>query len=201
MGGTFDPIHYGHLVIAEAVRSKYNMDKVIFVPSGCPPHKNCSNVSSAMDRYTMTALATATNRYFDISTVEIDRSGKSYTYDSLIEFKKKYPKHDIYFITGADAIKDITTWYNYEKLLEMCYFIAATRPGYTLSNLKNKELQMLSKKQLENIEIIEVPGIEVSSTDIKRRVRENKSIKYLLPETVEDYITKYDLYLKKENDI
>lgn len=200
MGGTFDPIHYGHLVIAEAVRSKYKMEKVVFVPSGSPPHKNGSNVSDAMDRYLMTALATATNKHFDISTMEIDRSGKSYTYDTLVEFKKKYPRHDIYFIAGADAIRDITTWYNYEELFELCYFIAATRPGYTLANLKNEELHMLSPKQLEHIEIIEVPGIEVSSTDIKRRVREDKSIKYLLPETVEDYITKYDLYLDSEDE-
>lgn len=199
MGGTFDPIHYGHLVIAEAVRSKYNMDKVIFVPSGSPPHKNGKNVSDAMDRYLMTALATATNKHFDISTIEIDRAGKSYTYDTLVEFKKRYPDHDMYFIAGADAIKDITSWYNYEGVLEMCNFIAATRPGYTLANLKNKELHMLSKKQLEHIEIIEVPGIEVSSTDIKRRVREKKSIKYLLPESVEDYIMKYGLYLDSED--
>lgn len=200
MGGTFDPIHYGHLVIAEAVRSKYNMDKVIFVPSGHPPHKNNELVSNSMDRYKMTELATKTNRYFEMSSIEIDRPGKSYTYDTIKDFQKKFPDYDLFFITGADAIKEITTWHRYQELLDICHFVAATRPGYTLDNLKNKELNMLTASQLKNIDIVEVPGIDVSSTDIKRRVNLKQPIKYLLPEIVEEYINKNELYINRKNN-
>lgn len=195
MGGTFDPIHYGHLVTAEAVRSQFQLEKVFFVPSGNPPHKNPDLITDSQHRYLMTFLSITTNKYFETSQIEINRSGKSYAYDTVKLFRKNLPEYDIYFITGADAIKEILTWHRVEELLDLCYFVAATRPGYDLEDLKKEELKVLPQEYLERIMIIEVPAMAISSTDIKRRVREGKPIKYLLPEAVEYYIYKKGLYL------
>jgi len=197
MGGTFDPIHYGHLVTAEAVRNKFNLEKVFFVPSGRPPHKNLEYVSEAHHRYLMTFLSITTNTYFEVSKLEIDRPGKSYAYDTVKAFKEAFPDYDLYFITGADAIKEILTWHRVEEILDLCYFVAATRPGYDLDDLKKEELKVLPPEYLESILIIEVPAMAISSTNIKSRVREGKSIKYLLPEAVEHYIYKNKLYRKE----
>ncbi|NLT94432.1 MAG: nicotinate-nucleotide adenylyltransferase [Clostridia bacterium] len=197
MGGTFDPIHYGHLVTAEVVRSEFNLEKVYFVPSGNPPHKDPVKVTDSQHRYLMTILAITTNKYFEASSIEVDRIGKSYTYDTVKYFKENYPEYDIYFITGADAIKEILTWHRVEELLDLCYFVAATRPGYDLEDLKKKELKVLPKAYLERITIIEVPAMAISSTGIRKRVREGKPIKYLLPEAVEHYIYKKGLYIGK----
>lgn len=194
MGGTFDPIHYGHLVTAEAVRCRFKLEKVVFVPSGHPPHKKAEDVTDPDKRYLMTVLAIMTNKYFEISRLEIDRPGKSYAYDTVKYYRENYPEYDLYFITGADAIKEILTWHRVEEILDMCYFIAATRPGYDLNDLKQKELSVLPKQYLERILIIEVPAMAISSTDIKRRVRNGISIKYLVPEPVEKYINKHKLY-------
>ncbi|MEG1501352.1 MAG: nicotinate-nucleotide adenylyltransferase, partial [Clostridiales bacterium] len=135
MGGTFDPIHYGHLVTAEAARYKYLLDEVIFVPSGNPPHKKERRISSADDRLMMSTLATVTNSFFSVSDLEIIRGGYSYTYDTVREFKQLYPHSEIYFITGADAISEIITWKKVELLFDQCYFIAATRPGFDFDEL------------------------------------------------------------------
>ncbi|MGI6226889.1 MAG: nicotinate-nucleotide adenylyltransferase [Peptococcales bacterium] len=194
MGGTFDPIHYGHLVTAEAVRSEFDLEKVYFVPSGNPPHKNPDLITDSQHRYLMTVLSITTNKYFETSQIEIHRTGKSYAYDTVKIFRENFPNHVIYFITGADAIKEILTWHRVEELLDMCYFVAATRPGYDLEDLKKEELKVLPQEYLERITIIEVPAMAISSTDIKRRVREGKPIKYLLPEAVEHYIYKKGLY-------
>lgn len=194
MGGTFDPIHYGHLVTAEAVRSRFELDKVYFVPSGNPPHKDPLQVTDSQHRYLMTFLSITTNKYFEASPMEVNRTGKSYAYDTVKIFRENFPDHDIYFITGADAIKEILTWHRVEELLDMCYFVAATRPGYNLDDLKKEELKVLPEDYLKRIMIIEVPAMAISSTDIKHRVREGKPIKYLLPEAVEYYIYKKELY-------
>lgn len=199
MGGTFDPIHYGHLVTAEAVRSEFRLDKVFFVPSGNPPHKDPEQVSHSHHRHLMTFLSVTTNLYFEVSQIEINRPGKSYAYDTLKLFRKDYPDHEIYFITGADAIKEILTWHRVEEVLDLCYFVAATRPGYDLEDLKKEELKVLPEEYLKRIMIIEVPAMAISSTDIKKRVREGKPIKYLLPEAVEHYIYKNKLYFPEEN--
>jgi len=194
MGGTFNPIHHGHLVMAEEVRNKFALDKVIFVPTGNPPHKQISELVSAQDRYLMTVLATMTNLYFEVSNLEIEREGVSYTIDTIKEFKKVYGKNTkIYFITGADAILSIFTWKNMEDLLESCSFIAATRPGYCLDELKTK-IEAINPAYIKHIHLVEVPGVAVSSTDVRERIRDGKPIKYLMPETVESYIIKNKLY-------
>ena len=200
MGGTFDPIHYGHLVAAEAARNQFALERVYFVPSAHPPHKEEERVSDIEHRYLMTFLSITGNRYFEISDVEMARPGKSYAYDTVKWFRNKYPDYEIYFITGADAIKEIITWHRVEELLDLCYFVAATRPGYDLEKLKENELRFLPAEYLERILLIEIPALAISSTDIRNRVRENKPIKYLLPDQIEDYIFKKKLYQKQESE-
>lgn len=194
MGGTFDPIHFGHLVTAEVARDRFQLNKVIFVPSGHPPHKESSRITEAKHRYLMTVLAVASNPYFEVSGLEIERSGPSYAIDTVQEFRQTYPSDLIYFITGADAILELLTWKNVEQLLKICYFIAATRPGYNLDYL-DSILQKLPPKAAQRIFFLEVPALAISSTDIRRRLEEGCTIKYLLPENVEHYIIKKKLYL------
>ncbi|MDK2901283.1 putative nicotinate-nucleotide adenylyltransferase [Koleobacter methoxysyntrophicus] len=194
MGGTFDPIHYGHLVTAEAVRTNYNLDYVIFVPTGKPPHKKEYEVTDSSHRYLMTVLATVTNPFFEVSRIEIDREGVSYTIDTIKQFKQIFGnKASLFFISGADAILEIITWKQVDALLDLCYFVAATRPGYELSEL-NKKIEYIKKVYKRNIYSLEVPAMAISSTDIRKRVKEGRSIKYLLPESVEHYIIKNGLY-------
>lgn len=194
MGGTFDPIHYGHLVTAEAARVKFDLETVFFVPSGRPPHKEGQEVSHQEDRFLMTVLAVTSNAAFTVSRVEIERPGKSYAYDTVRYFTQAYPDKDIFFITGADAIKEILNWHKVNQLLDYCYFVAATRPGYDLEDLKARELSVLPQEKLEKIFTLEVPAMAISSTNIKQRVRQQDPIKYLLPESVEAYILKEGLY-------
>lgn len=190
MGGTFDPIHYGHLVTAEAARCGFNLDQVIFVPSGHPPHKKEKDITLAEHRYNMTKLAIDTNPFFRISRVELDRPGYSYAVDTVSQFLEHYGQDiDLYFITGADAIIEIITWKNVEKLMEHCKFIAATRPGFHLHDVHH-----LPQDFMEKIIFMEVPALAISSTDIRRRVEEQRPIKYLLPESVEAYILHHHLY-------
>lgn len=193
MGGTFDPIHYGHLVTAEGARYEMGLEKVIFIPAGRPPHKPNYHITEPWRRYTMTGLAIASNPFFQASPLEVDRPGPSYTIDTVQAISRLYPEAQIYFITGADAVLEILTWKNVEQLLTLCRFIAATRPGYQLDELW-KKLGRVSGCLKQNIFCMEVPALAISSTDIRRRVREGRPIKYLLPEPVEDYITKNDLY-------
>jgi nicotinate-nucleotide adenylyltransferase len=196
MGGTFDPIHLGHLVTAEEVRIQYGLDHVIFVPSGQPPHKEILNISDPEHRYLMTMLATITNPYFTVSRVEIDQPPHSLTYtiDTIRYFRSYFgEKAHLYFITGADAILEILTWKDYRELLATCTFIAATRPGYSLNRLKDT-LGAACPDTLQNIHILEIPAVAISSTLIRRRVAEGKTIKYLTPESVTEYILKNHLY-------
>ncbi|ABO51029.1 nicotinate-nucleotide adenylyltransferase [Desulforamulus reducens MI-1] len=193
MGGTFDPIHYGHLVVAEEVRQRFHLDKVVFVPAGKPPHKQDKEISDAQHRIAMTRLATFSNPYFEVSTIEVARQGFSYTVDTVEEIINQYGIKQVYFITGADAVLEILTWKDAPRLLSMTNFIAATRPGYDLSNLK-EILNLLHPDILKRILPLEVPALSISSSDIRRRAKEGRSIKYLLPEPVEDYIFKNGLY-------
>ncbi|SHF47350.1 nicotinate-nucleotide adenylyltransferase [Desulforamulus putei DSM 12395] len=195
MGGTFDPIHYGHLVVAEEVRQKFGLQKVLFIPAARPPHKMGKKISEAYHRVNMTRLATASNKYFEVSTLEIERQGISYTIDTVREIKRIYGIETVYFITGADAVLEIINWKEAEKLLFMCTFIAATRPGYNLNNIK-ETLKSLPGDILKRILPLEVPALSISSSDIRQRVMEGRSIKYLLPESVEEYILKNGLYRK-----
>ncbi len=193
MGGTFDPIHYGHLVAAETVRAEINAEKVLFIPTGRPPHKNNETIAHDEHRYLMTVLATASNPYFNVSRIEIDRSGLTYTIDTIKSLKQICPDTEIYFITGADAINEILTWKDPEELLKMCKFVAVTRPEYNkdklIANIKNYE-----DKFKVDLTFVEVPALSISSTDIRNRIISEKPIKYLLPDEVEQYIIKFGLY-------
>lgn len=200
MGGTFNPIHYGHLVTAEEALSQFKLDRVIFIPTGHPPHKTTGKLASPEDRYMMTAMATASNSHFFVSRIETERKGKSYTIDTLKELKKIYGKgSDFYFITGADAILEILTWKNTEEIITLCKFIAATRPGYNLSRIEELRKKLFgdnknSKLRKDGISIMEIPALAISSTDIRERIKTNRPIKYLLPESVCNYLLKYGLY-------
>lgn len=194
MGGTFDPIHYGHLVTAEAVCHKFHIDRVLFVPTGHPAHKNNKLVTHNEHRYLMTVLATVTNDMFDVSRIEIDRPGRTYTIDTIEQLKEMCgPDVKLYFITGADAIHQIFTWKEPERLLTVCDFIAVTRPGYKKNTLF-EEIGVIKEKYESKIHYLEVPSLAISSSDIRHRVRNGMPIKYLLPEAVEDYILKFHLY-------
>ena len=191
MGGTFDPIHYGHLLMAEEARQAFALDEVVFVPNGRPAHKKAYLVSSPEDRFAMTLLATGSNPCFSASRMEIDRPGPSYTIDTLREFRRLYPNLDaLYFITGADAVLEILTWHEYENLVTACQFIAVTRPGFVLERLP----QIADAAFMASVHYLPIPGLEISSTDIRKRVREGRSIKYLTPEPVEAYIRQQGLY-------
>jgi nicotinate-nucleotide adenylyltransferase len=193
MGGTFDPIHYGHLVAAEGARYHFGLDKVYFVPAARPPHKGDRYISDPSHRLNMTLLATGSNPNFEVSDVEIKRRGPSYTIDTVAHFGLSRPGSAIYFITGADAVLEILTWHRVEELLDMCSFIAATRPGYRLENLA-ESLQGLPSRYIEKIAVMEVPALAISSTDIRKRVGRGMPIKYLLPEEVEAYLYANSLY-------
>ncbi len=196
MGGTFDPIHYGHLVTAEIARFEYNLEKVIFVTAGNPPHKKDKYVTDAIHRHYMTVLATVTNRHFQASSVEIERKGYTHTIDTIRYFKGLYgSNYEFYFITGADAVMEILAWKDAEQLVKLCEFIAATRPGYHIS-VVNDAIENI-RDNYGKVHFVEVPSLAISSTDIRNRVRTGKPIKYLLPESVESYIKKFGLYMEK----
>ncbi len=190
MGGVFDPIHYGHLFTAEEARVEFKLDKVIFVPCRHPAHKRENKISDPEDRYLMTVLAISNNHFFEVSKVEINRPGPSYSIDTVKEFFKKY-KHGvkIFFITGADAFLEVDSWYKSEELINLCQFVAASRPGYDLDKLDEKFKKI--------IKIMEIPALSISSTDIRRRIKEGRNIKYLVPYEVEKYIYKKGLYRKR----
>jgi nicotinate-nucleotide adenylyltransferase len=194
MGGTFDPIHYGHLVTAEVARAHFGLDEVLFVPTGEPPHKAGRAVSPAEDRYLMTVLATATNPNFLVSRIEIERPGPSYTVDTLSALKAAFgPDVRLHFITGADAVREILNWRDPKTILALAEVIAATRPGYRLTGLDKLEAD-LDPGSFGRIRALEVPALAISSSDIRRRVAEGLPIKYLVPEAVEQYIAKMGLY-------
>lgn len=195
MGGTFDPIHYGHLLTAEEAFFQFHLEKVIFMPTLIPWQKEDRKVLQAEHRYNMIIIATSSNPHFEVSRLEIDRKKVSYTIDTLKELRKIYGSQtELYFITGADSILDIITWKNPDEVLEYCIFIAATRPGYNLGKLN--KIKGLEKAKIYNMEI---PALAISSTDIRRRIREDKPIRYLLPDDVIEYIKKNNFY-KEEKD-
>lgn len=196
MGGTFDPIHYAHLATAEFIRDKYKLDKIIFIPSGNPPHKQ-SNVTNKYDRYKMVTIAAMNNDDFLVSDLEIKRNEKTYTIDTLRYLKEAYKNVDIYFITGADAICDIETWKDVSDNFKLATFIAATRPGISLLRAQEK-IENLIRKYSANIISVYVPSLDISSTYIRDQLKENKSVRYLVPEDVEKYI--YNNALYKDGD-
>ncbi|MEA1964716.1 MAG: nicotinate-nucleotide adenylyltransferase [Candidatus Aerophobetes bacterium] len=189
MGGTFNPIHHGHLVTAEVVRDEFKLDKVIFIPSGKPPHKDDNEIASPDHRWMMTVLATIANKYFSVSSIEVKKEGESYTRDTILELKKVYGGTvDCYFITGADAIAEISTWHKVEDLPKLTKFVAVSRPGYKL------DMNKVDSRFRKCTYLIEVPALAISSTEIRGRIKRGRSIKYLLPEAVENYIYKNNIY-------
>lgn len=195
MGGTFDPVHFGHLRAAEEVLQGFGLERVIFVPSGRPPHKPVLEVTPPEHRYLMTLLATADNPRFTVSRVEIDRAGPSYTLDTLKELHKSHsPETAFYFITGLDAILEISTWSKYQELFDLTDFVAVTRPGYSVQVLSDLE-RTLGSARFQKIHPFPVTLLAIASSDIRKRVREGKSIRYLVPDSVDKYIRKEGLYL------
>lgn len=192
MGGTFDPVHLGHLVAAEEALVQFNLDRVVFMPTGQPARKTDRSVTSAEHRYLMTVIATSSNPDFDVSRMEIDREGLTYTVDTMLALREIHgAQAELYFITGADAVWDIATWKDAERFKGLCTFIAATRPGYDLEAAVAQHAEELAAL---DIEFIEVPALAISSTDIRERVAQRRPIRYLTPEPVAAYIHKYDLY-------
>ena len=185
MGGTFDPIHHGHLVAASEVQAQFDLDEVVFVPTGRPWQKSGRGVAPAEHRYLMTVIATASNPRFTVSRVDIDRDGPTYTIDTLRDLRVQRPEAELFFITGADALAQILSWKDADELWDLAHFIGVTRPGYVLSE---------SGLPGERVSLQEVPAMAISSTDCRERVRAGEPIWYLVPDGVVQYISKHDLY-------
>ncbi|MGH3857617.1 MAG: nicotinate-nucleotide adenylyltransferase [Pseudonocardiaceae bacterium] len=185
MGGTFDPIHHGHLVAASEVAVLFELDEVVFVPTGIPWQKDAHAVSPAEDRYLMTVIATASNPRFSTSRVDIDRRAPTFTVDTLTDLRTQFPDHEMFFITGADALAQILSWKRFEELFELVHLVGVTRPGFQLDS-----------KHLPDraVSLVEVPAMAISSTDCRRRVERGQPIWYLVPDGVVQYISKRGLY-------
>jgi nicotinate-nucleotide adenylyltransferase len=182
LGGTFNPIHYGHLILGEQVRVQLKLDKVIYVPAYMPPHKKANGIIDARHRLKMTALAVEKNKRFSVSDIEIKRRGKSYTIDTLREIKNTYPSAQLFFICGSDLVNEIPTWKNVDEIYEMATFVLAKRPGFG---------KRLTGKNFIKIHVAQV---DISSSLIRDLVRQDSSIRYLTPGTVVEYIEKHGLY-------
>ena len=194
MGGTFDPIHTGHLATAEFVREGFGLDEIIFIPSARPPHKTDRKVTAEAQRLAMTILATRSNPHFRVSALEIMRKGLSYTFDTVNELYKEFDERTKFFlIIGADSLAELSTWYKAKELVAKCQFIATSRQGVEVDYSAVEKF--FGAESMKNIHSISTPGLEISSTKIRERVKTGKSIKYLVPEIVEEYIKKELLYL------
>jgi nicotinate-nucleotide adenylyltransferase len=190
MGGTFDPIHHGHLVAASEVQAWFDLDEVVFVPTGAPWQKADRTVTAAEDRYLMTVIATASNPRFRVSRVDIDRPGTTYTIDTLRDLKEQLPDAELYFITGADALADIFTWRDADELFALARFVGCTRPGYTMDE------STIASIPADRVTMVEIPALAISSTDCRDRTRRGEPVWYLVPDGVVQYIAKHDLYPK-----
>lgn len=188
MGGTFDPIHNGHLVAASEVLARFDLEEVIFVPTGRPWQKIGRQVAPAEDRYLMTVIATASNPRFSVSRMDVDREGPTYTIDTLREVAaERGPDWELFFITGADALAHISSWRDAQACFEMAHFVGCTRPGHHLSDAGLPE---------DRVTLLEVPALAISSTDCRERVRAGEPIWYLVPDGVVQYVAKRDLYVE-----
>ncbi len=192
MGGTFDPIHNGHLVAASEVAGLFELDQVVFVPTGQPWQKRTRTVTAAEDRYLMTVIATASNPRFSVSRVDIDRGGPTYTKDTLRDLHTLNPDADLYFITGADALASILSWQNWEEMFEIARFVGVSRPGYELDG-KHISAAMAELPD-DSLHLVEVPALAISSTDCRNRAQGSRPIWYLVPDGVVQYVAKRDLY-------
>lgn len=211
IGGTFNPIHYGHLAAAEEVRDRLKLDRVLFIPSFLPPHKQEEDMPSAVQRLEMVRLAISGNNYFKVSDIEVKRGGKSYTIDTIDALLPQHPGAELYFITGLDSFLDIQTWKDWERLLKLCFFVVLSRPGYSFADLARivfmkesaPDLAALDRQETEQVTmksgdfkgyLERISLYDISSTDIRTRIRQARTIKYHLPEAVEHYIIENKLY-------
>ncbi|MES9543845.1 nicotinate-nucleotide adenylyltransferase [Spirillospora sp. NPDC049024] len=186
MGGTFDPIHHGHLVAASEVAHFFSLDEVVFVPTGLSAHKEMGKVAAAEDRYLMAVIATASNPRFSVSRIDIDRPGPTYTVDTLRDMREiQGPDADLFFITGADALEKMLTWHDTAELFELAHFIGVTRPGHRLADPGLPD---------GRVSLMEVPALSISSTECRERVNSGEPIWYLVPDGIVQYINKRGLY-------
>ena len=185
MGGTFDPIHHGHLVAASEVQARFGLDEVVFVPTGIPWQKDQREVSPAEDRYLMTVIATASNPRFSTSRVDIDRRAPTLTVDTLTDLRIQFPDHEMFFITGADALAQILSWKRVDELFELAHLVGVTRPGFHLDGTHLPD---------RAVSLVEVPAMAISSTDCRQRVGLGLPVWYLVPDGVVQYISKRGLY-------
>jgi nicotinate-nucleotide adenylyltransferase len=192
MGGTFDPVHHGHLVAASEVQSWFDLDEVVFVPTGQPWQKSTREVTSAEHRYLMTVIATASNPRFTVSRVDIDRPGPTYTIDTLRDLSTAMPDTDLFFITGADALTEIFTWRNAPELWALAQFVGCTRPGYDM------DTTTLEGIPADRVTILEIPALTISSTDCRHRTAAGEPVWYLVPDGVVQYIAKHRLYQEEQ---
>jgi nicotinate-nucleotide adenylyltransferase len=192
MGGTFDPIHNGHLVAASEVADLFELDEVVFVPTGQPWQKPHRYVTAAEDRYLMTVIATASNPRFSVSRADIDRAGPTYTKDTLRDLHALNPDSDLYFITGADALASILTWQGWEEMFSLARFVGVSRPGYDLDS--THLTAALRELPADALTLVEVPALAISSTDCRKRAEQDRPIWYLVPDGVVQYVAKRRLY-------
>jgi len=196
LGGTFNPIHAGHLIIAEAVRHQYELHKVLFIPSANPPHKEGQEIIPAVHRYKLVSLAIADNPFFEVSDIEMKREGRSYSVQTLHALRDadRQPT-DYFFIIGADSVPELRTWKNIQQLASLCTFVVVPRPGWGIQRLAHMDLGLpkwLKQNLLANV--VSAPPIGISSTEIRDRIQQGRSIRYLVPKAVEEYIAEHSLY-------
>ncbi|MCX5695141.1 MAG: nicotinate-nucleotide adenylyltransferase [Candidatus Omnitrophica bacterium] len=182
LGGTFNPVHIGHLILAEEAREKLCLDRIVFVPANLPPHKDNADIAEAAFRLKMLKLAIKGNKYFSVSDIETKRQGRSYTIDTLTEFKRKYPSDDFYFIIGSDLLKYLDAWKDLNVINRMIKFVAATRPGYPLEKIP------------AYIQTLKIRAVDVSGFEVRQCVKEGKSFRYLVPDAVFNFINQKGLY-------
>ena len=191
MGGTFDPIHHGHLVAATEVQAWFDLDEVVFVPTGQPYQKSERSVSPAEHRYLMTVIATASNPRFTVSRVDIERPGPTYTIDTLTDLTTQQPDADLYFITGADALPDILGWRSAQEMFELAHFVGCTRPGYRMAPAA------LEGMPPDRVTVVEIPALAISSSECRTRTARGEPVWYLVPDGVVQYISKHHLYQRQ----
>ncbi len=199
MGGTFDPVHNGHLIIAEMALENFELDEILFVPSGIPWLKDVSKVLNKKTRVSLTGIAIEDNPHFALSTIEIDREGNSYSYETVEELKKSNPDTDYYFIMGADSLFDLEIWKNPEILMKNCTLLVAVRDDYDQQQMRDRISYLVHKYQAK-IELLATPRVDISSTMIRERIAAGKCVRYMLPDPVIEYIKKMQLYQNTETN-
>lgn len=197
MGGSFDPIHFGHLVLAEEMRTRLTLDKVIFIPVGRAPHKHADKMTMPRQRYEMVMLATLDHPNFEVSSIEIDREGITYSHETVSQIVRESSLEDeFFFIAGADTLMELESWRSVETLLQIVTFVGAARPGTDQAELLLK-MEQLQRRYNASVKIEELPELDISSTDLRKRIALGQSVKYLMPDNVVQYIEKHQLYLKE----